>query len=95
MERHASFIQFSGDGSTLTFLIPHGCSIQPYFITTEASTKDALGTARDNAGNLLMDNVKSYAADVTSNPGNITIIHQVAPPTGTNNLGYFWSAECS
>ncbi len=93
--RHASFFQTNGNGSSTVFTIPHGCPITPYFISAEASTVDALGIALDSVGNPCMQNVKTYIIDATTNPGHITITYPIAPPIGVNNLGWFWSAECS
>lgn len=91
--RHASLFTASGDSTTLVFNILHGCPIAPYFISAEASTPDALGTSLDSVGSALMSNVKTYT--ITADGTNITITYPYAPQTGTNNLVWYWSAECN
>lgn len=92
MKHSSSFIS-SGDGTTLVFNIPHGCPITPYFISAEASTPDALGTSLDASSGALSSNVKTYT--ISTDSTNIIITYPYAPQTGTNNLVWYWSAECN
>lgn len=91
MERHSGFMEFDGDGATLVFTIPHGCSFKPYFVSTSESTLDALGLAVDPSSGSIVS-AKAYITN--ANATDIIITHQIAPPVGTNNLGYWWQAEC-
>lgn len=95
MNRHASFYQTNGNGSSTVFTIPHGCPITPYFASVESTTYDALGIIQDSGGVPCLQNSKTYIIDIITNPGYITITYPIAPPIGVNNLGWFWQAECS
>lgn len=92
MVRHSGFIEFNGNGLTTVFTIPHSCPKEPYFISAEAATPDTLGIVEDGGGNPCLQNTKTYI--IGANATDIIVTYPLAPPAGTNNIGYYWSAEC-
>lgn len=71
---------FSGNGTTKTFTVTHsmGASIAPNVIFCRPGSSDAMGSF--------------YVDDATISTTTFVITYPVAPPTGTNNLIFYWQA---
>lgn len=86
MEQHKFTSTQSGSGGT-TFIIAHGCPITPLYVSVIGTSPDSLLQSHSNAYIPF-----SYTWDGT----NITLNYLTgAPDTGTDNLIWAWSAECS
>ena len=68
---------FSGDGSTTEFKIEHGLVSTPSKYSVVPLSSDAM----------------SYSFTVTVNSTHIIITYDTAPPSGTDNLKFYWEAE--
>jgi hypothetical protein len=69
---------FSGDGSKNWFTITHGLGVYPSNIMVYPEN-DVTGTA----------GIKYIKRDATA----LTIFTNTAPPSGTNNVSYFWAVS--
>ena len=69
---------FSGDGSTKTFTVTHNmnASQAPNIVLVKEGSSDSVGSW--------------YVNDATISTTQFTITYPIAPPTGTNNLVYYW-----
>lgn len=67
----------SGDGTAKTFTISHGLPGTPNYAEVNPSSEDA--------------STDFYVSNVTSS--NIEITYDAAPPSGTDNLSWYWRAE--
>ena len=85
MLRTAGLNTQSGTASA-TYSIPHGLPFTPYYISVSAGSHDALGFVSG-----------SYAQSfyITADNTNINITYAEGVDSGTNNLSWYWSAECN
>jgi len=65
----------SGNGSTVTFNIAHGCYTTPLTYSVTPQTADATG-----------------APVITATSTNLVVTYPVAPPSGSSNLIFVWTA---
>lgn len=67
----------SGNGVAVTFVIPHGLSVTPNFVSITPMTANT--------------SLSIYSLDLNVN--NIVITYNAAPPEGTNNLTWAWEVK--